>query len=64
MDIFVYAFLFLNVIRVCDYIAAGLDGKIVDPDCGIHEYRLTLWTPRIYLKSPSTTPNCLRVRQP
>ena len=36
MDIFVYAFLFLNVFRVCDYIAAGLDGKIVDPDCGIH----------------------------
>ena len=32
MDIFVYAFLFLNVFRVCDYIAAGLDGKIVDAD--------------------------------
>ena len=40
MDIFVYAFLFLNVFRVCDYIAAGLDGKIVDPDGGIHEHRL------------------------
>ena len=25
---------------------------------------LTLWTPRVYFKSPPTTPNCLRVRQP
>ena len=25
---------------------------------------LTLWTPRVYSKSPPTTPNCLRVRQP
>ena len=25
---------------------------------------LTLWTPRVYCKSPPTKPNCLRVRQP
>ena len=42
MDSFVYAFLFLNVFRVCDYIAAGLDGKIVDPDGGVHEHRLIM----------------------
>ena len=32
--------LFFNVFRVSDYIAAGLDGKIVDPDGGIHEHCL------------------------
>ena len=25
---------------------------------------LTLWTPRVYCKSPPTKPNCLRERQP
>ena len=35
-----YFCLFFNVFRVRDYIAAGLDGKIVDPDGGIHEHRL------------------------
>ena len=26
--------------RVCDYISAGLDAKLVDPDGGVHSNRL------------------------
>ena len=55
MDIFVYAFLFLNVFRVCDYIAAGLDGKIVDPDCGIHEHHLRAQN-AVQISVPSVLP--------
>ena len=67
MDIFVYAFLFLIVFRVCDYIAAGLDGKIVDPDGGIHEHRLRAQN-AVQISVPSVLPanrwtSLLRVNQ-
>ena len=41
-----------------------LSGRSIFCTFEISGYTLTLWTPRVYLKSPPTTPNCLRVRQP
>ena len=43
--------------RVRDYIAAGLDHKLVDPDGGIHLHRLQAQNPQVVSPLPHTLPS-------
>ena len=43
--------------RVRDYVAAGLDHKLVDPDGGIHLRRLQAQNPQVVSPLPHTLPS-------
>ena len=50
-------FFFFLYNRVCDYIAAGLDHKLVDPDGGIHLCCLQAQYPQVVSPLPHTLPS-------
>ena len=48
---------FFSYNRVRDYVAAGLDRKLVDPDGGIHLRRLQAQNPQVVSPLPHTLPS-------
>ena len=48
---------FFSYNRVCDYVAAGLDHKLVDPDGGIHLRCLQAQNPQVVSPLPHTLPS-------